>query len=400
MSISIAKERYKPGLVSTKMQPFDFESSTRTVFGDNTIDQLGYLAKELGGHRVLLVTDSGIKTSGHLDRALQSLKQQSLDVFVFDRVEENPTTRHVEDGLHFAKESGQIDLIVALGGGSSMDCAKGINFLLTNGGKMEDYWGKDKASRPMLPSIGIPTTAGTGSEAQSYALIEQERTHRKMACGDKKAKFQIVILDPVITITMPAYVTAVTGMDAITHAVESYVTTQRNPLSQMYAREAWRLLVQNFEIVLKAPGHLEARSNMLLGSYFAGAAIEYSMLGAAHACANPLTSRYAIHHGVAVSLMLPHVIRYNASLANAGYGELLQISGLTQSDDRSAAEQLVERIVSLRELASLPVRLQDCGVQKDSIPTLAKEASEQWTGKFNPRPLTEIDFLQLYEAAF
>ena len=162
--------------------------------------------------------------------------------FVFDGVEENPTTRHVEAGAGFRADASCIDFLIAVGGGSSMDCAKGINFLLTNGGTMADYKGFGKASKPMLPSIGVPTTAGTGSEAQSYALIADEQTHMKMACGDRKAAFRVAILDPEVTVSQPAKVTAVTGIDALSHALESYVTTRRNPLSQMFAREAWRLL--------------------------------------------------------------------------------------------------------------------------------------------------------------
>ena len=151
------------------MQSFDFQSSTRVVFGENALDQLGTLTKELGGRRVLVVTDPGIIRSGIVERAIDSLKVARLEAFVFDGVAENPTSRHVANGTQFAKDQEGIDLLIGLGGGSAMDCAKGINFILTNGGQMEDYWGVDKATKPMLPSIGIPTTAGTGSEAQSFA---------------------------------------------------------------------------------------------------------------------------------------------------------------------------------------------------------------------------------------
>src|SRR5207244_10153975 len=162
--------------------------------------------------------------------------------------EENPTSRHVELGRAFAVHSG-IDLIVSVGGGSSMDCAKGINFLLTNGGTMADYQGFGKAAQPMLPSIGVPTTAGTGSEAQSYALIADEKSHMKLACGDRKAAFRIAILDPELTVSQPAKVTAVTGIDALSPALEPYVATRRNPLSQLFAREAWRMLEPNLSAV-------------------------------------------------------------------------------------------------------------------------------------------------------
>src|SRR5689334_14730523 len=206
---------------------FDFHPLTRVVFGPRSLGRLGELTCELGGNRVLLVTDPGLEQAGHPQRALDSLNEAGLEVFLFDGVEENPTTRHVEAGLAFA-QARSIDFLVAIGGGSSMDCAKGINFLLTNGGSMRDYLGFGKATEPMLPSISVPTTAGTGSEAQSYALIADEQTHMKMACGDRKAAFRVAILDPEVTVSQPATVTAVTGIDALSHALESYVTTKRN----------------------------------------------------------------------------------------------------------------------------------------------------------------------------
>ena len=222
----------------------------RVEFGAGALARLGELAAELGGRRAMLVTDPGIEAAGHVDRAVDTFAGLPVEAFVFDGVEENPTTAHVEAGRSFAAEH-EIDLIIGLGGGSAMDCAKGINFLLTNGGRMEDYWGVGKASRPMLPSLGIPTTAGTGSEAQSFALIAQPDTHLKMACGDEKAHFRTVILDPELVATVPGSVAVATGLDAIGHAVESYVTTARNPVSQMYAREAWRLLSRNFPASLR-----------------------------------------------------------------------------------------------------------------------------------------------------
>ncbi len=369
------------------MQPFDFHSSTRVVVGENALDQLGDLTQALGGRRVLLVTDPGIIRAGIVERALDSLKAAGLDVFVFDGVAENPTSQHVADGARFAEGRRGIDLLIGLGGGSAMDCAKGINFILTNGGRMEDYWGVDKATKPMLPSIGIPTTAGTGSEAQSFALIAQAGTHQKMACGDKKARFRTVILDPVLTVTTPKGVTAATGIDAISHAVESYVCTRRNPISQMFAKEAWWLLDKSFEIVISEQENIEARSRMLLGAHLAGAAIENSMLGAAHACANPLTAGYNITHGIAVGLMLPSVVGFNTEAVSRLYQELHPSS-------------LHERISALKAAAGLPERLRDFEIQREDLPQLAEEAAKEWTGKFNPRQVSKVELLKLYEAAY
>ena len=227
------------------MTPFDFYPRTRIVFGPGKLVALGELAAELGAKRVIVVSDPGIVAAGHTPHGIESLKAVRIETQLFDGVGENPTTEHVTAGLKVAKEF-RPDLIVGLGGGSSMDCAKGINFLLTNGGQMQDYWGIGKATRPMLPMIAVPTTAGTGSETQSFALISDAKTHVKMACGDKKASFRVALLDPELTVTQPQRVTALTGIDAIAHALESYVCKARNPASMAMAREAWLLLGSNF----------------------------------------------------------------------------------------------------------------------------------------------------------
>lgn len=356
-------------------------------FGTGCLGRVGAVARELGGSRVLVVSDPGLRAAGHVERALQFLSQEGLAAAVFDGVGENPTTTQVEAGRRAAEELGA-DLLVALGGGSALDGAKGINFLLTNGGRMEDYWGFGKAKRPMLPAIGVPTTAGTGSEAQSYALISQADTHRKMACGDRKARFRTVLLDPGLLASAPRAVSAVAGIDALSHAVESYVTTRRTPVSQMLAREAWGMLEKNFAPFLDRPGDLETAGGMLLGAHLSGAAIEASMLGAAHACANPLTARYGIVHGTAVALTLPHVVRFNAETEGGRYRGL------------GEPEAIASRIEELREAAGLPARLRETAVERDRLPELAAEAAEQWTAGFNPRQVGVDELLRIYEVAW
>ena len=368
-------------------------SGYRLVFGAASFDRVGELAREVGGTRVLVVTDSGVRKTGLAERAVESLRSAAVDGFVYDGVESNPTTRHVEQGVALAREHA-VDCLVGLGGGSAMDCAKGINFLLTNGGRMEDYRGTGKATRPMLPSLGVPTTAGTGSEAQSYALISQESSKTKMACGDKKALFRRVILDPALASSAPRSVAGIAGIDAVSHAVESYVTKRRNPISQLLAREAWRLLEANLAVVLDEPGDLGAWGGMLLGAHLAGAAIEQSMLGAAHACANPLTERFPIPHGSAVGLMLPHVIRFNAGHVGPLYEELQLCSNPSRTTGL-----LEDRVCELRTVAGLPGSLRDYQVPRSCLPELAAEAEKQWTAGFNPRPVGRAELLELYEAA-
>lgn len=379
---------------------------TQVLFGPGAAKRLGELARDLNGQRVLLVTDQGLAQAGHERHAVESLETAGLQVTVFDEVRHDPTSDDVESGLEVARAA-KINLIVGLGGGSSMDCAKGINFLLTNGGRMEDYWGYGKAAKPMLPLIAIPTTSGTGSEAQSFAIIAHSKTHMKMACGDPKAAARIAVLDPVLTLTMPASVTAVTGIDAISHAIESHVTAKRSALSQRFSRRAWQLLSMAFPAVIceEQPTQLDRTSllpdcgSMLLGAHFAGAAIENSMLGATHALANPLSAHFGLTHGVAIAVMLPHVIRFNAMAVNGLYGELAADAELCSADDPRAGSILADRIVELAELVDLPTSLSACGVTRKMIPVMAAEAAAQWTAKFNPRPVDVTSLQELYECA-
>ncbi len=395
------------GPATTPLQPgaiqFDYEPRTRLVFGVNTVDRVGELACGIGARKVLLVTDQGIVSAGHADRVRQLLTDVGLTVAMFDRVRENPTTHDVDDCLAIAKSAG-VDTIVGLGGGSSMDTAKGCNFLFTNGGRMQDYWGIGKAAKPMLPLIAIPTTAGTGSECQSFALIADERTHQKMACGDPKAAARIAILDPALTVSQPRRVAAGTGIDAITHAVETAVTRKRTALSAMFSHKAFKLAVDSFPRVMRNPGDLEARGRMLLSAALAGTAIENSMLGAAHSAANPLTARYGIVHGQAVGMMLPAVVRFNGRdlSARMAYAQLASAPEIACVSDgpEAAVEALVARLESFLNLAGMPRSLADCGVKASEIKTLAAEAAKQWTASFNPRPVAESDFVELYEAAF
>jgi alcohol dehydrogenase len=223
-----------------------------------------------------------------------------------------------------------------------------------------------------------------------------------MACGDKKASFRIALLDPVLTVSQPPRVTALTGIDAIAHALETYVTKVRNPASLAFSREAWLLLGENFSRVLSHPADLDARGGMQLGACFAGLAIENSMLGATHALANPLTIRYGIAHGQAIGLMLPHVIRFNGREFGNWYRDLLEGTSGPNGfpDPASGYEGLARFVAELAQRAGLPERLSECGVEEAKLPELAAEAAKQWTGSFNPRRVGEAELLGLYRTAF
>ena len=372
---------------------FTHAPGTKVVFGGGSVQRTGIFVRNLGSLRPMVVTDRGIADAGHLDQVLQSLSAAGVEWSAFMGVEENPTTDTV-DACVAAARAHQADLLIGLGGGSSMDTAKGCNFLLTNGGRMSDYHGTGKATRPMLPLIAIPTTAGTGSECQSYALISDAVTHAKMACGDKKAAAKIAILDPDLTITQPARVTRVTGIDAIAHALESAVCIKRNDISIAYSRAAFALLSRNYLTALNEPDNRGARAAMLLGAAFAGTAIENSMLGAGHSAANPLTAHFGIVHGEAVGLMLPHVMRHNLTEPNAWeeYTELGDSLGV-------AGDALPDWLTGILKQAGLPLTIPAGLLTSELLPVLAQEAAGQWTAQFNPVAVDAAGFEKLYLAA-
>ena len=376
---------------------FEFRAATRLVVGAGSVARLGAFARELGGTRALVVSDPGIVAAGHTARGLEALEEAGVATAVFSGFGENPTTDHVTAGTQVARAF-RPDLLVGLGGGSSMDCAKGINFLLCCGGRMQDYRGRGTATAPLLPAVAVPTTSGTGSETQSFALITDADTGVKMACGDPRAAFRIAILDVLLTLTQPAAVTALTGIDAVSHAVESLVSTAATPASRVFSREAWRLLAGHLPRVLAAGDDVEARTAVQLGAAWAGLAIENAMLGAAHALANPLTARHGVVHGQAVGLMLPHVVRFNAAVCAADYVDLLRDVGC-EAATAKAGDRLADWLAALQAQAGLAGSLAALGITDPDVPALASAAAGQWTGGFNPRPVTAENLARLYEAA-
>ena len=373
------------------MISFDYQPRTRLVFGSGSLARLGEFASELNATHVLLVSDSGIVKAGHAEVAAELLRGAGIDVTVFDGVRENPDASDVERCLEAAKHA-RADLFVGLGGGSAMDTAKGANFVLTNGGQIADYKGIGKASKPMLPLIAIPTTAGTGSECQSFALISDPVTHMKMACGDPKAAARIAILDPQLTLSQPVRVTACTGVDALVHALETAVTKKRNALSLVFSREAFRLCFEALPRVLSNPGNVDARGEMLLGAAYAGTAIENSMLGCAHASANPLTAHFGMVHGEAVGRLISGVIRRNAVDPEAEREYLL----LAKSVGLDSVESLLLKLSEVLGLAGMNGSLSHLQATPELMSTLAMEAGAQWTGAFNPVPFSSSDFESLY----
>ena len=351
---------------------FECRPGPRLVVEPAAIMRLGELARELGATRALVASDPGIVDAGHAAAGIEALEEAGLTTALFSDFGENPTETQVAAGAAAARGF-RPDLLVGLGGGSSMDCAKGINFILSCGGRMRDYRGRGTATGPMLPSIAVPTTAGTGSETQSFTLVTDDDTGLKMACGDPRAAFRTAILDVNLTLTQPLSLAALTGVDALSHALESHVSRAATPASRVYSREAWRLLAVNLPLILvNGGGTIGSRSAVQFGAALAGLAIENSMLGAAHALANPLTAAHDVVHGQAVGLVLPHVVRFNGAACGARYAELLDDIGI-ESMPAAAGDRLAAWLTDLL-------------------------AAAQWTAGFNPRPAGVTDLAALYEA--
>jgi alcohol dehydrogenase len=376
------------------IEPFASKPSPKIVFGPGSLRELPACVKELGGNSVFLVSDTGIARVGHVARACALLRDAGIAVTTYDHSHENPTETDAA-ACRDAAQKQEFSVLVALGGGSSMDTAKAANFLLTNGGRMRDFHGYGKATKAMLPFIAIPTTSGTGSECQSYALVSRDDDHEKMACGDPKAKARIAILDPELTSTQPRSVAILTGLDALAHALESAVSTRRNAISSIYSEAAFRHISTAIGNVIAGRPTADDRGEMQLGAALAGLAIENSMLGGAHASANPLTARHNLVHGHAVALMLPHVMRFNcedpaAAAIYARYETVLRETNSTNT------LPLIDWVADLVSKSALP------GVNgmTPDFAGLATDAKKQWTGHFNPRPLQAEDFVSLYRRAF
>lgn len=375
--------------------------------GRGSLETVGALAASLGFRRPLVTADRGIAEAGILDRALGPIAEAGLEARAFTDFGENPTETDAAAGAE-AAASHEADSLIGLGGGSSLDMAKAAGFLRAAGGVMEDYRGYDRAPNPLPPLLGVPTTAGTGSEAQSYALISRDRDHRKMACGARSAMFRAVVHDPTLLGSAPPAVAAAAGYDALAHAVETAVTTRGDAASRALSRRAFALLARSFDRVVSGSPALADWERMQRGAFLAGAAIERSMLGAAHALANPLTRRYGVSHGSALARTLPPVARWNGQRGetSAEYAALLRAAGIEPgADPGETLAARLERWAAAGDLStpSPPPSAGRESVGEDSavppeadLPGLAAEAAEEWTGRFNPRPFDADAALALY----
>jgi alcohol dehydrogenase len=379
-----------------------FRTTRRILFGLGAVEKLGPEAQLLKAKKALIITDPGVIQAGLLESVEKSLQSVGLPFVIFDGVEPDPRIEVVEKSIEKAKKEG-IDLIIGFGGGSSLDIAKVTSILITNSGKIDSFFGVDLVPNPGTPVILIPTTAGTGSEVTPIAILSDTKEKLKKGIVSPTLFPEVAIVDPKLTIGLPPSVTAFTGMDALTHAIESYYSINATDLSDLLAFRAMELLSKNIRMAYAHGENLVARSNMMEGSLFAGIAFANAGVGAVHAFAYPLGGEFHLAHGLTNTLMLPYVMRYNilgcpdkfAQMAQA-FGE--KVEGLSELDGAETSVKFVER---LSDDLRVPRRLRDVGIPEDAIPRLA-EAAMKVTRLLanNPRKITLEDAVAIYKSAY
>lgn len=383
--------------------PFTFNTSQRIVFENGAASKLADVAAFCLGQRPFIVTDPGIVSLGLHAPALDGLTQSGLDVGQFTDVVADPPRELVEKAVEAAK-SHQATSVVGFGGGSSLDVAKLVALLSHSGEDLDDAWGIGNARGPRLPLVLIPTTAGTGSEVTPISIITVGQEEKRGVVSPLLLP-DIAVLDPLLTLGLPAAVTAATGIDAMVHAIEAYASksANNNPASRILAVEALRLLGANIETAVTTPEDEDARGSMLLGSMFAGMAFANSPVAAVHALAYPLGGTFHVAHGLSNALVLPHVLRFNNSVASATYAEIApslfpELSDV--ADPHVRADAFAEKLSGLATKLGLQTRLSELGITEEDVPKLARDAMKQTRLLVNnPREMTEADASDIYRSA-
>lgn len=384
------------------MNSFSFTTTKTLINEAGSLQALATHCQNLGIERPLIVTDQGIVGAGLLARLEDVIHSSALKHATYAGVIADPPESIVYTALDTAKQH-NADGVIGFGGGSSMDTAKLIALLANSDEQLSDIYGVDQVKGKRLPLILIPTTAGTGSEVTAVAIITTGET-TKAGVVSPVLLPDVALLDAELTLGLPPHVTAATGIDAMVHAIEAYTSAhKKNPYSDMLAKEALRLMGANIVTAVKDGSNLEARQNMLLGACMAGQAFANAPVAAVHALAYPLGGHFHIPHGLSNSLVLPHVLRFNASAAAPLYAELCDVlipsSGLSTAAEKTDA--LINYLEELVEIVGLPAKLKDAGVTEESLATLASDAMlQQRLLVNNPREVSENDALSIYQAAF
>ena len=382
-------------------QVYGFFIPTVTLMGVGAHKEIGKQVKVLGGKKPFICTDKGITKAGITQKIVDLVKQDAgVDCVVFDDTVPNPTDTNVHDGLKVFQDK-KCDLIISLGGGSSHDCAKGIGIVSTNGGNIRDYEGVDKSTKPMPPFIAINTTAGTASEMTRFCIITNTSNHVKMAIVDWRVTPNVAINDPLLMAGMPPALTAATGMDALTHAVEAYVSIIATPVTDACALKAIELIARNLRAAVANGADMVARDNMAYAEYLAGMAFNNASLGHVHAMAHQLGGFYNLPHGVCNAILLPHVEKFNLIAKVDRFGDIAEAMGenIEGLSPRAAADKALEAIKKLSSDVGIPSGLKELGVKEKDLKTMAENAQKDACGFTNPRCPTLDDVIQIYKWA-
>ncbi|MBI6542852.1 L-threonine dehydrogenase [Proteus vulgaris] len=356
--------------------------------------------KDFGFHKALIVTDSILNQLGVVDKVSKLLTEAGISSVTYDGTAPNPTVENVEAGLALLKEH-QCDCVISLGGGSPHDCAKGIALVASNGGKIADYEGVDRSAKPQLPLISINTTAGTASEMTRFCIITDTARHIKMAIVDKNVTPILSVNDSELMIGMPKGLTAATGMDALTHAVEAYVSIAANPITDACALKAVAMISESLRKVVDNGGDATARENMAYAQFLAGMAFNNASLGYVHAMAHQLGGFYNLPHGVCNAVLLPHVQAYNIQAAAGRLKDIAQAMGVDVSamSDEQGAKACIEEIRKMAKDVGIPAGLKELGVKEEDFKTLAENAMKDACAITNPVQGSESDVIELFRQA-
>ncbi|HTY26096.1 MAG TPA: iron-containing alcohol dehydrogenase [Desulfomonilaceae bacterium] len=382
-------------------QVYGFYIPTVTLMGIGAHKEIGKQVKVLGGKKPFICTDKGITSAGITQQIVDLIKKDAgVDTVVYDETVPNPTDTNVHTGLKLFQDN-KCDLIISLGGGSSHDCGKGIGIVSTNGGNIRDYEGLDKSSKPMPPFIAINTTAGTASEMTRFCIITNTSNHVKMAIVDWRVTPTVAINDPLLMAGMPPKLTAATGMDALTHAVEAYVSIIATPVTDACAIKAMELIAGNLRAAVANGGDMLARDNMAYAEYLAGMAFNNASLGHVHAMAHQLGGFYNLPHGVCNAILLPHVEAFNLIAKVDRFGDIAKALGenVAGLSPRAAADKALEAIKKLSVDVGIPSGLKELGVKEQDLKTMAENAQKDACGLTNPRCPTLDDVIQIYKWA-
>jgi len=373
----------------------NFKNPTEIIYGIGAINELKSIIENQNFKRIMIITDQGIVRAGLINQINERIKDSKS--IIFDNVEPNPSVQTCEAAYKQASEFGA-EVVIAVGGGSSIDVAKAVCLLATNEGRIVDYEGIDTFVNPILPLIAIPTTAGTASEVTIFTVITDLEREYKLTVGGYKLAPRWAILDPNMTITVPKHITASTGIDALVHAIESFTSTKSFPISAGLAREAIRLISSNLRQATFNGDNVEARDNMLMGSLLAGLAFNNTRLGACHAMSHPISAMFQVPHGIANSILIPHVMEFNA-LANPDKFAIIaedmgeSLVGLTTLQK---AWKAVDAIRTLTKDLGIPQKLSEFNVHEDMIEKMAADAMKSGNIQVNPRKTTIDDLISLY----